>query len=222
MAKKVIVESLKQIDRRLFAPFVERLPHVLQTELGDCETLLDLGCGASSPVGELTPTFKFTVGADRFKQAIDRSKALGLHRAYLQLDVTRAREAFAPKSFDAVVALDLIEHLEKADGLELLDALETIARRKSIILTPNGFVRQEPFDGNEFQRHRSGWSVGEMTARGYRVIGINGWKPLRGEFAEVKWWPRRFWRRAAWLTQPWAEDRPQWAFHLLCVKSLAA
>ena len=35
-----------------------------------------------------------------------------------------------PKTFDAVIALDLIEHLEKKDGFKLIEMMTKIAKRK--------------------------------------------------------------------------------------------
>ena len=88
--------------------------------------------------------------------------------------------------------------------------------------TPNGFLPQSSYDGNDYQIHRSGWSVEEMQERGYEVFGINGWKPLRGERALMRWRPRLLWEPISFLTQPLVASRPQRAFQLLCVKTLSA
>ena len=70
-------------------------------------------------------------------------------------------------SVDTVFALDVIEHLEKADGLELLREAERVARRQIVIFTPLGFNPQSyedddrpdrwGMDGGNWQTHRSGW-----------------------------------------------------------------
>lgn len=127
---------------------------------------------------------------------------------------------FPGKSFDCVVALDVIEHFEKQDGLRLLDMMEGIARRRVAIFTPNGFLPQGEFDNNPYQLHRSGWSVSEMQDRGYRAIGVSGWKPLLGEYAAVRFRPTWLWKRVALITQPVFERWPSQAFQILCVKEL--
>ena len=127
-----------------------------------------------------------------------------------------AAEYFGEDSFDCVVALDVIEHLEKADGLRLLEQMEIIARKKVIIFTPNGFLEQEPFDGNEWQRHISGWEVDEMREMGFEIIGINGWKALRGERAKIAIRPISFWKRISYLSGLYVTKNPEFAFQILC------
>jgi hypothetical protein len=95
------------------------------------------------------------------------------------MNVSDIANEIPDRSFDCVVALDLIEHLTKEDGRRLLRAMERIARRKVVIFTPQGFLPQHAVGRNEFQRHLSGWEVDEMRGMGYRVIGISGWKPLK-------------------------------------------
>jgi diadenosine tetraphosphatase ApaH/serine/threonine PP2A family protein phosphatase len=64
--------------------------------------------------------------------------------------------------------IDLIEHLEKKDGLELLKEADRVARKQIIVYTPLGFFPMHfdkkdgtkdiwGLDGGEMQEHRSGW-----------------------------------------------------------------
>jgi len=69
--------------------------------------------------------------------------------------------------------------------------------------------------------HRSGWTVEEMRMLGFKVEGMMGLKPLRGEFGEVKWKPKLFWHRVSVLTQPFVRNAPSLAYQLLCVKTLS-
>jgi hypothetical protein len=59
--------------------------------------------------------------------------------------------------------------------------MERIARDKIIVFTPNGFLPQDPWDGNPMQEHLCGWSVEDFRSRAYRVEGVLGWKALRGD-----------------------------------------
>jgi hypothetical protein len=130
--------------------------------------------------------------------------------------------AFEQASFDAVVAFDLIEHLDRDDGLSLLRLMERIARRRVVVFTPNGFLRQQGSADNPFQRHRSGWTAEDFVLRGYEVHGIHGLRILRGHKGSVRWRPRRLWGIVSDLTQPLVHRRPSLAFHLLCVKEVGA
>ena len=140
-------------------------------------------------------------------------------------DIVRAeekelRDKVVPKSFDCVVALDLIEHLDKSDGFKLIKIMESIARKKVIIFTPNGFLKQEPYDDNIWQEHKSGWEVDEMKDLGFQVYGQGGLKYLRGDQARIKYRPEFFWSRLSYISQKIVEENPKYSFQLLCVKNL--
>ena len=57
-----------------------------------------------------------------------------------------------------------------------------------------------------------------MKSMGYHVIGINGWKPLRKEYAAVRFQPKYFWLLVSHLTQIFVRNRPEHAFQILCIK----
>jgi len=85
--------------------------------------------------------------------------------------------SFIPdKSYDAVFCAHLIEHMSKMDGLLFLREMERIARMIVVVETPNGYLPQGAADGNEFQRHLSGWEPYEFEMLGYSVVGIFGCK----------------------------------------------
>lgn len=66
---------------------------------------------------------------------------------------------------DTIIALDVIEHMEKDDGIEFCRLALQKARQQFIVFTPLGFVQQDGgdkcdpwgFQGMEWQKHRSGW-----------------------------------------------------------------
>jgi len=162
-----------------------------------------------------------SVGADAHLPSILAARAASTHHAWCCIELNDLGAVFRPKSFDCVVALDVIEHFTKPDANALLASMERIARRRVIVMTPNGFLPQAASSDNPLQQHVSGWTVDEMRNLGYDVVGMNGWKPLRGEYAEP--------RRTKWLTErlslateEWFEARPRHAFHLFCVKSVDA
>jgi hypothetical protein len=144
----------------------------------------------------------------------------GIHGKYFLMDVRYIDGTFSPKSFDCVVALRLIEHLEKDDGIRLIEMMETIARKKVIIYTPNGFLARKESEGNVWMAHKSGWTVEEMRKRGYTVIGMDGLKRLRGDRGTFRYSPEMFWSLISRLTQLFVRNRPENAFAILCAKNL--
>lgn len=177
-------------------------------------SILDLGCSPGSPARYSSG---YKVGLDGFEISLERARASKAYNEVLLGDVRKLDVLFPVRRFDAVVALDLIEHLEKADGFTLLNQMEAKADRIVVIVTPNGFVPQtNPVNG--LQEHVSGWTSDEFIARGYKVIGLHGWKALRNG-ADLKFRPKWFWSLISLLSQTlYARRHPEAAGHLLCYK----
>jgi SAM-dependent methyltransferase len=212
------VGSARRLDRLVFGRLQDDFISRLECALGDCESVLDVGCGANSPIDRLPKRVPYSVGVDLYEPWIEESRAKGIHDRYLVADIRHLDSYFAPKSMDCVLAADVLEHLDKADGFRLISLMDRIARKSVVIFTPNGYLEQHPTGGNPLQIHRSGWAASEMQALGYEVTGINGWRPLRGEYARAKWRPRTLWSRISLVSQLLTNSRPTHAFALLCVK----
>ena len=164
---------------------------------------------------------QYSMGVDRFEPAVRESSSAQIHHDYCVMDALEIGERFQDKSFDCVLASDLIEHLSKEEGYKLVAMMVRIARKKVILFTPNGYLPQAGYGGNKFQRHQSGWDVEEMRELGFHVIGISGWKPLRGEMGTIRWRPRALWIRISDLTQIVTTKRPEYAFQILCIKDVS-
>lgn len=186
--------------------------------VGPARSVLDVGCGSSSPLG--LGGFERLVGVDAHPDAIAAARAQGAHHELHVHDVRRLEELFEAESFDAVVAVDLLEHLEPAEGADLLRSLERIARHRVVVFTPNGFVEQGERGGNPFQVHRSGWTAAGLRSLGYRVRGVHGLRWLRHEEARIRLRPARAWSLVADVSQPLVRRAPRLAFHLLAVKDV--
>lgn len=211
-----------QLWLRVEQPFATDYLQELEREVLDgCEDLLDVGCGAGAAVQSFTPKLRHSVGVDAFLPAVQQARQRAAHSANVVADIQKLDAIFQPRSFDCVLAFDVIEHMERDQGLRLLAAMETIARKKVIVFTPNGFLPQGAVGGNAYQIHRSGWTVEEMRARGYEVRGIHGIKPILGELSEPKWRPRLLWKSVSVMTQPFVYERPEYAFQIFCVKKIA-
>lgn len=190
----------------------------LEKGLLDCHSVLDVGCGVDSPIGRIKKSF-YSEGIDIFRPSIQGSKKKKIHDQYRIGNIMKIDTFYKPKSFDGIIALDIIEHLEKKKALILIRKMEKIARKKIIILTPNGFQAQHHGD-NPYEEHKSGWAVSELKRFGYRVYGLRGLKFIRGEWATIKYDPWIFWGLAAFLSEPLLHHFPTLSYHLLAVKNL--
>ena len=144
---------------RLFSKAIRRLQKV--------NIVLDIGCGIR-PQGYICPLVHICcepfeeyceVLTNQVRQKTDS------HFIILRAGWEEAIKFFTPKSVDTVFLLDVIEHLDKQEGLELLRLTELIARRQIVIFTPLGYMPQKHPDGidawglngGEWQEHKSGW-----------------------------------------------------------------
>lgn len=191
----------------------------LEDELKGMESVLDLGCGSCSPLAKIKKDF-FSVGVDIFKPSIEESKKKAIHDKYKLGDVLKINNYFKKKSFDVVIALDLIEHLKKEEGSKLLEKMEQIAIKKIIILTPNGFYKQDSLEDNAHQVHQSGWGVEDFRGKNFHIYGMRGLKFLRGECATIKFKPWFFWGVISTISQPVFYFMPKLAYQLFIVKEL--
>jgi len=187
-------------------------------ELKDCETVLDLGCGTSSVV-ELASWVRHSVGVDTHEESINECERRGVHSEYFRGSVFDFDTDAS--SFEAVIAIDVIEHMDRDGGRALLDKMEYWSSKKVILTTPNGWLPQDEKEDNPLQRHLSAWNMDDFTIRGYTVRGLNGLKWLRKSEAEIRWRPRIFWKLISDLSQVIVRSRPGIAFHILAVKEIS-
>ena len=209
-----LVQLLGPLFLRLFPDSEIRL----QQELSDCRSVLDLGCGHHSPIGRFC--IGYSVGVEMFEPSLNESRRKRIHNDYVRADVRNVH--FKPKSFDAVIALQLLEHMTEEEGIALIGKMQEWAVKKIILTTPNGFLKQDPYDTNPLQEHRSGWDVIKLSALGFRVRGDGGWSRLRGNKGGVKYQPAFLWERISDMTQRVTYHLPGLAFHLMAVKSTGA
>jgi hypothetical protein len=113
---------------------------------------------------------------DAYAKYLERTSATKLT---LKLDLSEdLANYFVDDSYDVVLLLDVIEHLKKEDALGLIDRSKRIARKKVIIWTPSGFLKQTgdawSLEGDVWQEHKSAFSVHELTELGFkcRVITV--------------------------------------------------
>ncbi len=190
----------------------------MSTLTSSCSTILDLGSGAENRYIKQLKRAKYAVGLDLYAPYLQKSKKSDEHDDHIRADVRKL--CFRDGSYDCVIASELIEHLTKAEGYELLRNIERISKNIVIVTTPNGFTPQD-HDENVLQKHRSGWTLNEFERLGYCVFGLRGLRLFtRNEslcrskvlFAGIK--------LISLITQPIASLHPESAYQLVCVKYL--
>ena len=134
------------------------------------QNVLDIGCGD----GELMKLIVsrrslYSVGVDIFEPYLRNCKKLGSHSDLIRADIREL--PIKPKSFDVVLCVEVLEHLDKAEGMQLLTAMEKIARTKVIITTPFGEHEQHAVDGDPEQAHKVIWTFKELKECGYKIHG---------------------------------------------------
>lgn len=139
------------------------------------KTVLNLGAGPfDSPQYGLLPLMEYApirVAVELHPQSastwVDSSWVPLIHDM-ADLDI------FPDKSFDLVMALDAIEHLEKSSGEMMLDGIDRICKKTAIIMTPEGFLdtvkyQSELIGDNSCRIHLSGWEAEDFLRRDYDV-----------------------------------------------------
>jgi SAM-dependent methyltransferase len=148
----------------------------LRSLTGRSRSVLDVGCGTMERLSAVPAQIR--VGVDAHRPYLTHRVADDL-AVPVNYDARRMMEIFLPASFDLVMLIDVIEHFQKDEALEILDAVERIARSRVIVFTPRGEFPQAGFDayglgGEEFQEHRSSWEPADFEARGYSTVVFPG------------------------------------------------
>lgn len=148
------------------------------------KTILELGCGKGA-FGELINDkgeYRIT-GVDIFEPYLKVCRDGGKYEKVMKIDLTK-KLPFKDKSFDMVVCLQTIEHLDEKAGLSLIKKMEIIAKKMVLITTPNGDCLQDEYDENKYQRHLSAWIPLDFEKRGYQVFG-SGLKLVYGSHSHA-------------------------------------
>lgn len=151
------------------------------------KTMADLGCG----FGKWTHLIRSDIdkhGDDAYIIGCD------IHRAYLEkirkynpydelLVCDAGQLPFKPKSLNFIMAFEMIEHMDKKEGLKLLGNIETIAQDIIIVSTPSGRFEQGKIRNNPYETHLSAWYPQDFLQSGFAVSKC-GLGPNLEELAE--------------------------------------
>ena len=138
----------------------------VENAVKETEVVADIGCGIM-PINYFRPKLHFLIEPWReyadiltYRHAGDKSVVV------IRAGALEALKQFGTNSVDSIFLLDVIEHLEKNDGREVIIESERVARQQIVVFTPFGFMPQHMdngqsdgwgLHGSAMQEHLSGW-----------------------------------------------------------------
>lgn len=163
------------------------------------KSILDVACGKGLPMMVLKQRMKFQKieGVDLYEPYISECRRKEIHDSYLVCDVRKL--VYKNKTFDIVMALQVLEHLDKNESLRVLASLEKIAKKQVIVSMPIGKTYHSAVDGNKLQLHKSGFFPEELEKRGYTVIKM-GRSEIEGENGLINKFESNVWKKFVYLS----------------------
>jgi hypothetical protein len=159
-----INQMLHQVVKRL--PF--SVTRFLEAAFIDEKSILDAGAGKGT-LRSFKLKGRTVIASDIYLPYLRDAKAAKVYEDCILCDVRML--PFKDKSFNVVLANQLLEHLTDDEGIRFLENVEKIARNKVVITTPSGFYTRLHQHGNIYEQHKSGWLPNELECRGYVVRG---------------------------------------------------
>jgi len=173
---------------------VQSLLDVIDTAVTETDTVLDIGCGIV-PMSYFRPKLHIMVEPwDEYSNVLNHRHANDKSVIILKMGAIGALAAFHDNSVDSIFLLDVIEHLEKEDGMKIIAEIERVARHQAVIFTPFGFMPQHMdsdetdawgLSGGKWQEHKSGWIPEDFGAGWeFHVCECYHDKDFRGQLLE--------------------------------------
>ncbi|HSA75493.1 MAG TPA: class I SAM-dependent methyltransferase [Candidatus Nitrosocosmicus sp.] len=146
------------------------LGELVQEYITPIDTVLDLGCGIMNAIKDIN--CKSILGVDIWDKYLDEIKHL---HPTIKLSMEET-DRFMDKSFDVVICLDVIEHLDKQLALKIIKECKRICRKTAMIYTPHEFKDNiESIDDswglgeNPHQKHLCLINESDLTEENYDI-----------------------------------------------------
>lgn len=150
------------------------LGELVQNEVTESDTLLDLGCGVMQATDGLI--CKYIVCCDIFLPYLDELK---YRYSTIRLNLNEL-DKFPDNSYDVVICLDVLEHLDKELAIFVIENMKRICRRKAIVYTPRFFDSNTEavdnawgFGKNDYQKHLCLIEKPVLHSRGFKPSNDN-------------------------------------------------
>lgn len=134
-------------------------------------SVLDVGIGWGIN-GALLRTYadaKLVDAVEIFKPYIAHAARYNLYDQVYEGDIRTVLPTIQ-RHYDIVLCTETLEHISMADIPDILHHLERLGDR-IIISSNNHFEESEAWDGNDYQLHRSLFSITRARSEGYRCLG---------------------------------------------------
>jgi len=204
----------------LFGPLISSI-NILSYEntwkriLSNCESILDVGCGINSPVQFCDVAY--SKGIDISAESCGECRRLGLHDEVVNDDVRVMSEL--ERRYDAVIGVEILEYLDKEEGIDLLRKMESWSRKRVVILSVNGSIAGNANPIGDSAIQKSIWKADDFRRLGYSLRGIGGWKHLRDESGVISMQPTWFWNAVSLITQYMLYFLPEQSFQIMAIKN---
>lgn len=155
---------------------------------GGLAQVLDLGCRDAWFTAGL-PGVTRHVGVDIWPEALDlaKQKAEAGHLPHfqpIQADALQYCEMTPTGAFEAVVAMDLLEHLGAMPASILVGEMSRVASKLAVVWTTLGMIEQGPYDvdgrSNPYEQHNWGPTRNFFEGHGWQVTEYPDWHGDRG------------------------------------------
>lgn len=77
--------------------------------------------------------------------------------------------SLANQSYDLVLAIDILEHFDKKDGITFLKECLRVSSNSVVISTPKDFIEQD-VAANPLENHRSHWTEEDLESCGFETF----------------------------------------------------
>ncbi|MBS0290028.1 MAG: glycosyltransferase [Proteobacteria bacterium] len=164
------IRGIQGVASRFYYDTWQVLLKSIEQFITQSDVVLDLGCGIR-PMNHFKPKLHLMVEPCleyvdilKYRNANDKSTLI------FQQDALSFLKKMASQSVDSIFMLDVIEHIEKEQGQEIIKECERVAREQIVLFTPMGYLSQHcnndkdawGLTGGAFQNHLSGWSLDEF------------------------------------------------------------
>ncbi len=145
------------------------LHNFLDTKIVETDEVLDIGCGIRT-----YSRYKCSkiIGVDGWEKV----------NPDILLDCNKEKLPFSENSFDVILLIDFIEHLDKDQGWRIINESKNISRKNIILMTPLWWTENKENTENPnlwcyknpFNYHKSLWSVDEFISVGFTRVNTIG------------------------------------------------
>ncbi len=154
------------------------------------DVVLDIGCGIR-PQGFMKPDLHICYDpCEEYINVAQKIFERKTNMMFLKGDAKVAIGAIGENSVDSVFFLDVVEHINKPEAIELLQRCKSLARSQIVVFTPLGFYKRDygnnerdgwGLKGGKWETHISAWSPNDfddsweiLACKKYHFIDKNG------------------------------------------------